>query len=411
MFLLPTLFQLSVPPQSERPAEIKVQIGAQLLIEKHQNLLSQRRVGLICNHTSVLQDGRHLADILYESPSIELVALFGPEHGIRGNAPDGESVQHGLDTNTQVPIYSLFGETNKPTPEMLNGIDLLLFDIQDIGARFYTYISTLSLAMEAAAEHSIPFVVLDRPNPIRGDRVEGPLREESLCSFFGLHPLPIVHGMTVGELAMMFNGEGWLKGGIKTNLRVIQMKGWKREWWYDETGLPWIKPSPSMLTMRTAVVYPGTCLIEGTNVSEGRGTSHPFENLGAPWISGEELAETLNAASLPGISFKPIEFRPINVNQLTIDPKFEGELCRGIYLDVKDRNIFHPVATSIVILCALKKLYPNHFAFRDQHFDLLAGVSWIRQMINEGAAPEEIIARWAEDTERFRSLREKYLIY
>ncbi len=411
MFLLPPLFQLSVPPQSESPEETKVRIGAELLIEKHQSLLSHQRVGLICNHTSVLQDGRHLADILCEAPSIELVALFGPEHGIRGNAPDGESVQHGLDTKTQVPIYSLFGETYKPTPEMLQGIDLLLFDIQDIGARFYTYISTLSLAMEAAAEHSIPFVVLDRPNPIRGDRVEGPLREESLRSFFGLHPLPIVHGMTVGELAMMFNGEVWLEGGTKTNLRVIPMEGWKREWWYDETGLPWIKPSPSMMTMRTAVVYPGTCLIEGTNVSEGRGTSHPFEFVGAPWISGEHLAEALNSAGLPGLNVEPVEFTPTNVMQVTIDPKYDGELCRGVYLHVTERNVFQPVATAIHILCALKRLYPNTFAFRDHHFDLLAGVPWVRQMINDGASPDEIIQRWEENTERFRSLRHAYLMY
>jgi len=374
-------------------------------------MIENKRVGLICNHTSVLRDGRHLADALNEFPSTKLVALFGPEHGIRGDAPDGKSVQHGLDSKTRIPIYSLYGATNKPTPEMLKGIDLLLFDIQDIGARFYTYVSTLSLSMEAAAEQGIPFAVLDRPNPIRGDRVEGPIREDSLKSFVGLHPIPIVHGMTVGELAKMFNEEGWLKDGVKANLSVVPMEGWKREFWYDETGLPWIKPSPNMATMRTAIVYPGACLIEGTNVSEGRGTEHPFEYLGAPWIAGEKLAETLNSFGLPGITFQPIEFRPVDIQRVTIDPKYEDELCRGIYLNVIDRNAFQPVRTALYILSSLKKLYPNDFAFRERRFDRLAGVSWIREMVDGHSSPEEIVARWKEDTERFWRLRKKYLVY
>ncbi len=411
MLLIPTLFHLSMLPASETIRASVIKVGADLLLEKYMSIIENKRLGLICNHTSVLRDGRHLADALSASPHAKLVALFGPEHGIRGDAPDGKSVQHGLDLKTRIPIYSLYGATNKPTPEMLKDIELLLFDIQDVGARFYTYVSTLSLSMEAAAEQGIPFVVLDRPNPIRGDRVEGPVREDSLKSFVGLHPIPIVHGMTVGELAKMFNEEGWLKDGVKVSLSVIPMEPWKREFWYDETGLPWIKPSPNMATMRTAIVYPGACLIEGTNVSEGRGTEHPFECLGAPWIAGEKLAETLNSFGLPGIMFQPIEFIPVDIERVTVDPKYENELCRGIYLNVIDRNAFQPVRTAIYILSSLKKLYPNDFAFRDRRFDRLAGVSWIREMVDGSTSPEEIVTRWKEDTERFRTLRKKYLIY
>lgn len=411
MVLLAMILFATIPVFPQARGASGVKIGAEVLLEKHLHLIKGKRIGLICNHTALLRNGRHLADSLHKSSDVKLIALFGPEHGIRGDAPDGKSIEHGVDTKTQIPVYSLYGATTKPTDEMLKDVEVLLFDIQDIGARFYTYISTLSLSMEAAAERGIPFIVLDRPNPIRGTWVEGPIREDSLKSFVGLHPIPITHGMTVGELATMFNEERWLKDSVKANLTVIKMEGWRRDLWYDETGVPWIKPSPNMPTMKTAVVYPGACLIEGTNVSEGRGTERPFEYLGAPWIDGAKLSDELNSFKLPGVEFRPVEFTPVDIERVTIDPKYEAQLCRGIFVDVFDRNVYDPVRTGIHILVALRKLYPNDFSFRDQRFDRLAGVSWVREMITDGHTANEIVSRWQKDEERFKTLRQKYLLY
>ena len=392
-------------------AQQKVKVGADVLIEKRFDLIKGKRVGIVCNHTALLSDGGHLVDVLYGRPDVKVVALFGPEHGIRGDAPDGKSIEHGMDAKTHVPVYSLYGKTTKPTDEMLKGVDVLVFDIQDIGARFYTFISTLSLAMEAAAEHHIPYIVLDRPNPIRGTWVEGPIREDSLKSFVGLQPIPVVHGMTVGELATMFNQEHWLKNGVKANLTVVKMEGWRRGMWYDETGIQWVRPSPNMPTMKTAVVYPGACLIEGTNVSEGRGTERPFEYLGAPWIDGKKLSDELNSHKLPGVKFVAVQFTPVDIERVTVDPKFEGQNCGGILINVTDRNVYEPLRTGVCLVSALKKLYPNDFAFRTQRFDRLMGVSWVREMINAGKSPEEITKRWRQDEEEFKELREKYLLY
>lgn len=409
--LLNTIFLAAVPISIRTPLLPRVRTGADLLLEKHFDLIKGKPLGIVCNHTSVLSDGHHLVDVLNDQPDVKIVALFGPEHGTRGDAPDGKSIEHGVDAKTHLPVYSLYGKVIKPTEEMLRGIDVLLFNIQDIGARFYTYVNTMSLSMEAAAERGIPIVVLDRPNPIRGTWVEGPIREDSLKSFVGLHPIPIAHGMTAGELATMFNEEHWLKDGVKAKLTVVKMEGWKREIWYDETGLPWVRPSPNMPTMKTAIVYPGTCLIEGTNVSEGRGTERPFEYLGAPWIDGKKLADQLNSQKLPGVKFQPVELTPVDIGRVTVDPKFEGQLCRGIFVDVLNRNLFEPVRTVVYILCSLKKMYPNDFAFRDRRFDKLAGVSWVREMINAGKSPDEIVGNWRNDEERFKSLRKKNLLY
>lgn len=392
-------------------ASDRVKVGADVLLERQFDIIQGKRIGLVTNQSAVLADGRHLADALFENKKTKLVALFGPEHGIRGDAPDGRSVQHGRDSKTGLPIYSLYGKTTKPTDEMLKDIDILIFDIQDVGVRFYTFESTLSMAMEAAAERGIPFVVLDRPNPIRGTWIEGFVRLDSLTSFVGLHPTPIAHGMTVGELATMFNEEGWLKNGIKANLTVVRMEGWRRSMWFDESGLTWIKPSPNMATLKTAVVYPGTCLIEGTNLSEGRGTERPFEFLGAPFVKGTKWADALNSQKLPGVVFKAVTFTPQDIPNVANNPKHRGTACEGIALEVVDRNIYEPVRTAVYILSSAKKLFGEDFQWRTASIDRLAGTPVLRRSIDAGEPPQKIVEGWTTEVERFTKMRKKYLLY
>ena len=389
----------------------RVKIGAEILIEKHLDLIKGKKIGIVTNHTGILPDGRHIVDVLNEIEDVKVVALFGPEHGIRGEVPDGKSISHGVDTKTGIPVFSLYGEVKKPTTEMLKDIDVLIFDIQDVGARFYTYISTMSYCMEACAEMGKKFIVLDRPNPVRGVYVDGPILEPRFKSFVGLHPIPVAHGMTVGELAKMFNEEAWLENGMKADLTVIKMENYSRKLWFDQTGLPWIKPSPNMMTLKTAIVYTATCFIEGTNVSEGRGTQHPFEWIGAPWIDGSKLANELNSYNLPGVRFEPISFIPTDIEKVTVDPKYEGERCGGIYLNVYDREKFEPVKVGVYILYALKKLHPDKFKWRTAGQDRLWGTDKIRLMIDEGKKPEEIIKTWESELKKFLGIRQKYLLY
>jgi uncharacterized protein YbbC (DUF1343 family) len=389
----------------------RVKIGAEILIEKHLDLIKGKKIGIVTNHTGILPDGRHIVDVLNEIEGVEIVAFFGPEHGIRGEVPDGKSISHGVDAKTGIPVFSLYGEVKKPTEEMLKDIDVLIFDIQDVGARFYTYISTMSYCMEACAEMGKKFIVLDRPNPIRGVYVDGPILEPRFKSFVGLHPIPVAHGMTVGELAKMFNDEGWLENAVKADLTVVKMENYSRRMWFDQTGLPWVKPSPNMMTLKTAIVYTATCFIEGTNVSEGRGTQHPFEWIGAPWIDGEKLAKELNHYKLPGVKFEPISFTPTDIEKVTVDPKYEGEKCGGVYLNVYDREKFEPVKVGVYILYALKKLYPDKFKWRTAGQDRLWGTDKVRLMIDEGKKPDEIIKTWEDDIKKFLSIRQKYLLY
>lgn len=388
-----------------------VRPGADVLLDSEFALIKGKRVGLVTNHSALLSDGRHLADALHASPDVKLVVLFGPEHGIRGDAPDGRTVRDSIDAATGIPVYSLYGAIRKPTPEMLRDVDVLLFDIQDIGARFYTYISTMSYAMEAAAEQHIPFVVLDRPNPIRGTWVEGFIRDDSLRSFVGLHPIPIAHGMTVGELARMFNGEGWLAEGVQADLTVVGMEGWERSLWYDETGLKWVRPSPNMATLNTAVVYPGTCLIEGTNLSEGRGTDRPFEYLGAPFVDGTRWAERLNAARLPGVTFEPVAFTPREIPRVTANPKYRDLDCSGILVQVTDRDRYEPVRTGVHILSSAKALFADSLRWREGAIDRLSGTKRLRRQIDTGRNPEDIVAGWTQEVRRFEEMRKQYLLY
>lgn len=376
----------------------KVVLGIDVLLQDPSVLIG-KRVGIITNPTGINKDFRSSVDLLYEHPDIDLKAIFGPEHGFRG-AAQARILGHEIDPITGLPVFSLYGETLKPTAEMLEGLDVIVFDIQDVGVHFYTYISTMAYAMQAAAEHGLEFVVLDRPNPINGIAVEGPVIKEGYTSFVGVYPMTIRHGMTVGELATFFNEE--FKIGVK--LTVIKMEGWKRNMWYDETGLKtWVMPSPNMPTLDTATVYPGTCLVEGTNLSEGRGTTRPFELIGAPFINSYEFANFLNNQNLPGVVFRPASFTPTT-------SKFKGELCNGVQVHVIDRNQFESVRTGIEILVAAQKLYPENFKMTT-YLDSLTGDPAVRLGIENGASAKVIVESWKEEIESFKQTREKYLMY
>jgi uncharacterized protein YbbC (DUF1343 family) len=392
-------------------AAAQVKTGADLLFEKHFKLIEGKKVGLVTNHTAMLSNGKHLADALHEDKRTKLVALFGPEHGVRGDAPAGDKISDAVDSKTGVPAYSLYGGINKPTKEMLKDVDVLIYDIQDVGVRFYTYISTLSYAMEAAAEHKIPYVVLDRPNPIRGTWVEGFNRDDSLRSFVGLHPIALANGMTIGELATMYNNAGWLKDGIKANLTVVKMEGWKRTMWYDQTGLKWLPPSPNIPTLDAAILYPGTCLFEGTNLSEGRGTLRPFENIGAPYIDGSKWAKALNDAKLKGVAFEAVEFTPRSIPNMATRPKRLGEKCGGVLVKVTNRDVLEPVKVGVAMLVTAKALYPDSLKWRERSIDRLSGTPKLRKAIDAGATTEKVTEMWKDDVEKFKKIRAKHLLY
>jgi uncharacterized protein YbbC (DUF1343 family) len=336
-----------------------------------------------------------------------LAALFAPEHGLAAHEADGAQVASSIDAHTGLPLHSLYGEIRRPTAAMLSGIDVLVYDIQDVGARFYTYVWTLSYVLEAAAEHHVPVIVLDRPNPINGLTLEGPLLEPGYASFVGRYSILLRHGMTVGELARMFDADQ----GLDADLTVVPMSGWQREMWYDQSGLPWVPPSPAMPKLETAIVYPGTCLLEGTNVSAGRGTATPFELIGAPWINAYRLAAALNDLSLPGVRFRPATYIP------WVD-KHTGVTCQGVYLHVLDREIFRPLSTGLYLLSVLHSLWPQAFEWlgtswegRPPHFDLLIGNSWVREWIDEGRPVDEIVAQWRGTLAQFEQQRQPYLLY
>lgn len=392
-------------------ARPKVQTGLDVLVQSDFLALKGKKVGIITNHTAVDQNGVHIVTLFKQTNTVQLMALLGPEHGIMGQAEAGAEISSKVDGKKGIPVYSLYGATLKPTPEMLAGLDALVFDIQDVGARFYTYISTMSKAMEAAAEQGIPFYVLDRPNPIGGLSVEGPVLHLAYRSFVGIHPIALRHGMTIGELAQMFNGEGWLENGRQTQLFVIPMKNWQRQDFFVTTGLPWLRPSPNIPSPKTTLLYPGTCLLEATNVSEGRGTQLPFEFIGAPWINAEELVHYLHQLQLPGITFEPIQFTPVDLPGMATNPKFKDQLCQGLKLDVTDPVQFRAVDFGVYLLQAFQNLYPDKFVMYPDRLSRLAGTEQLYQDLKQGRRPADIIADWQDELETFIKMREKYLLY
>jgi len=392
--------------------ETVIRSGLDVLVEEEISILHGKHIGIITNPTAINRNGQHIVDLLANLSQFKIVALFGPEHGIRGD--QNELIVNGKDEKTGLPVYSLYGETRKPTSEMLDGIDLLIFDIQDIGARFYTYISTMANAMEAAAENGIPFLVLDRPNPISGRIVEGPVLDLQFKSFVGIAPIPVRHGLTVGELAGMFNDQGWLGSGVQCDLSVIPVDGWKRQIWFDETGLSWIRPSPNMPNLAAATLYPGLCFLEATNVSEGRGTEAPFLQIGAPWIDGEKLLSVLEAQQIPAVRFSSVEFTPVDLVGRVMNPKYEGEACGGVKIEVTERDRFNAVHFGIHLVCVMRDLYPNHFQWRGNStrwMELLSGTDWIPVAIENGESPDAIITQWQDELNAFLEIRQQYLIY
>jgi uncharacterized protein YbbC (DUF1343 family) len=384
--------------------------GLEVLLDTRPGLLDGARVGLIANPASINSRFEHAADLFHQSDRIKLTALFGPQHGIRGETQDNMiEWQSFEDSRTRLPAYSLYGQTRKPTPEMLSEVDALVFDVQDVGTRVYTFIHTMALAMEAARECGKRFIVLDRPNPINGLQTEGNIHEAEFRSFVGMFPLPMRHAMTVGELALMFNDEY----GISCELEVVQMRGWRRDMWYDQTGLPWVPPSPNIPTVETAVVYPGMVMIEGTGISEGRGTTQPFEMVGAPFIEPHGLVEELRKQRLPGVVFRPLHFQPTF-------HKFSGELVGGVQAHVTDRHAFKPVITGVALISAIRRLYSNDFAWKQPPyeyvfdrlpFDVIMGTSRLREQIESGASVAEIEESWHDRLEDFNRLRASYLLY
>jgi uncharacterized protein YbbC (DUF1343 family) len=389
----------------------RVRTGLERLLEGEGPRLAGRRLGLIANPTTVDPEMVHAIDRLVAA-GLDLVALFGPEHGLRGDAQYMEAVGEARDRRTGLPVYSLYGHTEaslSPAPEALAGLDTLLFDIQDVGSRYYTYAATMVLAMRACARAGIEVVVLDRPNPIGGELVEGGAVEPGFSSFVGLLPLPNRHGLTVGELARMAREVERLD----LELTVVPMDGWRRDMRYTDTGLPWVMPSPNMPTEDTALVYPGMCLLEGSELSEARGTTRPFEIAGAPFVDAHALAAELAAAELPGVRFRPLGFTP------TFE-KHAGRLCGGVQIHVADRRAFRPYLTGVAFLRAVHALWPGDFAWRTRAYefvdqvpaiDLLCGSAAVREGIDAGASLADLAATWADAERDFRQSRGAWLLY
>lgn len=378
--------------------------GLQALLSSKLPALAGRRVGLITNPTGVLPDLSPNVDALLAA-GVQITALFGPEHGVRASTADGQAVASGHDGRTGLPVFSLYGADKRPTTEMAENVDTFLYDIQDVGVRFYTYMWTLSHVMEAAKEMGKRVVVLDRPNPLGGLRMEGGLLDERYESLVGRWAIPLRYGLTIGELARWFN----LRVGC--NLTVVPMQGWQRHMWYDETGLPWVPPSPGMPTLDVATVYPGACLFEGTTMSEGRGTTMPFLWIGAPWIDGDVWARNLNRLGLPGVRFRAVAFTPTT-------SKHEDLECFGVQTHVTDRDSYSPVRTVLHMLLTARRLAPVEFNWlpsswegRPPHVDLLAGGPRVREMLSAGRSVADIEAAWPAGLAAFRTETEACCLY
>ena len=383
----------SPKPQAPSPSVLS---GIDVLARDSFAKLKGKRVGLITNHTGVARDGKSTIDLLHTAPGVQLVALFAPEHGIRGVLDADVPAER--DQKTGLTIHSLYGETRRPTAAMLAGIDTLVIDLQDIGARFYTYPATTGYVLEEAAKRKIAVMVLDRPNPVNGWQIEGPNQSEPIREFIAYFPMPVRHGLTLGELARVFNAEKKLNA----DLTVIPVENWRRDYWYDETGLAWINPSPNMRNLNQAALYPGIGAIEYSNVSVGRGTDQPFEQFGAPWIDGPRLAAALNARQLPGIRFYPVAFTPTT-------SKYARQACQGVFMVITNRATLPPVRVGLEIAGALFTLFGDQYQL--ENTDLLLGSRDSLERVKRGEDPAAVAARWSADEGRWRQLRAKYLLY
>jgi len=384
-----------------------VRIGSDILLAS--NRLKGARVGVVCNPASVRTGFRHIIDDLTGHADVTLAAIFGPQHGFRSDVQDNMvETPHAHDAERRVPVYSLYSDTREPSADMLRGLDVLVIDLQDIGARIYTYIYTMANCLRAAARHGLPVIVCDRPNPIGGE-VEGACLVRGYESFVGQFEIPMRHGLTIGELARLFSG----RFGAGREPEVVPMEGWSRHMYHDQTGLPWVMPSPNMPTLDSATVYPGTVLFEGTLLSEGRGTTRPFELVGAPWIDAERFADAMNALSLPGVHFRPAVFEPTF-------QKHARTACGGCQIHVTRREVFQPVLTGVALLHTFHRMDPERFSWRQPPYeyerdkrpiDILWGSDALREQVEAGVPPLEIADSWREDEERFRQLRAPFLLY
>lgn len=400
--LLPGLLLLLL--LTSPPSAAQVKPGIDVLTDRGFDLLQNKRVGLITNPTGVTANLRATVDVLRQAPGVRLAALFGPEHGVRGNIFAGEKIASATDRRTGLPVYSLYGKTRKPTPQMLQEIDILVYDIQDIGIRAYTYIYTMAMAMQAAAARGIPFVVLDRPNPLGAERIEGPILEEKFTSFIGMYPIPYIYGLTVGELARYFNEEF----AIHAELYVVPMQGYHREMLFRDTGLPWVATSPHIPHARTAFFCAATGILgELQTVSEGVGYTLPFEVIGQSWIEPDRFAAELNRRNLPGVIFRPCYIRPYY-------HEWQGQELGGVQLHIRSLAAFSPLRTQVHLLHALLQLYPSRNIFdtsRAANFDRAMGTDRVRLALLRGVPPDTIIAGWQQGLQTYRQKRAKYLLY
>ena len=411
--LLALLAGCSPSRDADGSAGSPVVVGADVLLRDSLELVRGHRIGLITNHTGLAtaRSGTDsvvsTASLLFRHPDLDLVALYSPEHGIEGAIGEGERVASGRHAETGLPVYSLYDETNEPLPAMLDGVEVLLFDIQDVGARYYTYVWTMALAMRAASRAGIAFVVLDRPNPIGGELVQGNVLDTAFATFVGLHPVPMRHGMTVGEVARLVHAL-WEPAA---DLHVVAMKGWKREMWYDGTGLQWVAPSPNMPSIESATHYPGTCLFEGTGLSVGRGTERPFQWVGAPWLDGEALAERLAAYGLPGVRFEAATFTP----DAPSDGKFPGTEVHGVRFVATERSLYDPTRAAMAALIEARRLASalpgDPWEWNATHFDRLAGTDRTRRQVDRGESLDRLVAGWDAQLRAFEAFRRPSLLY
>jgi uncharacterized protein YbbC (DUF1343 family) len=385
-------------------------LGIDGLLDHDRGLIAGRRIGLVSNPASIDAAFRHSSDRLAQDPDVNLAALFGPQHGFRSDLQDNMiETPHAQDARRRVPIFSLYSETREPTAEMLSEIDVLVIDLQDVGTRVYTYIYTMANCMRAASRHGVRVVVCDRPNPVGGEAIEGATLLPEYVSFVGQYPIPLRHGMTIGELARLFNDAF----RINAALDVVPLRDWHRSMYFDETGLPWVIPSPNLPTLDSTIVYPGAVLFEGTMLSEGRGTTRPFELVGAPWIDGDRLADAMNARGLPGVHFRSAFFEPTF-------QKHARQTCGGCQIHVLDRRAFAPIRTAVELIDEFRRQDPRQFAWRqppyeyEQHkppIDILYGSDALRQAIEAGQGTSALAASWRADEDAFRRQREKYILY
>ena len=381
-----------------------VKLGLDILLDEKIQLIKNKNIGLVTNNSGRDFKGTSNYERLMRTKDVTLKVIFSPEHGLFGEAAAGEKVNYDGQIKTLPKVVSLYGKNRKPTDIQLEGLDIIIYDIQDIGARFYTYISTLGLVMESAAKSNIKVLVLDRPNPLTGNKIEGPTLDLKYQTFVGYYPIPTRYGLTVGELALMINNENWIE--YQPELEIVKMRGWTKDLWYDETKLPWTKPSPNIPDLNTAIIYPGVCLLEATNVSEGRGTQKPFKKFGAPWINKQEISQELNNLNLPGVVFKPITFIPTPIKGMSNNPKYKNQVCHGAEIILTDRDKFLSVATGMNIIKIISEKYPSKLKIKNSGMNRLWGNA---EFLNQLQTKD--LNQFSIPIQNYNQIAKKYFLY